>query len=187
MTRIAYILALAAALAVAGPGLVGAAGTPDASAVAPSSQPAQATALPATRPEGSQVTSLLTGHLPPHLREGHLLAMRDLTPRETQLVGLRLILRDSQKTIEQIVSQKREFDQMPPEAQARYRERAALIEQVLNSLSPTEQSKLLALTPKERAKRIMELAAQLKAKQLRDGVTPPSGSPTSPTPPTTPK
>ncbi|MDD4889491.1 MAG: hypothetical protein PHU85_06135 [Phycisphaerae bacterium] len=186
MLTISILAAIAAGIA----GLGGAAATGDQTdpvilavaptpATAPTTQPgARAfTSMPTTQSQGSQISFLLTRSLPKDLREAHLLARTDLTPRDRQLVGFHAILRDSQKSIEQIVNQKKEFDRMPTDQQARYREKAVLIEKVLNSLSDSERSQLLSLNPKERAKRIMELAAQIKARQLREGSNP---APTTP-------
>jgi hypothetical protein len=135
----------------------------------PTTQPGQSTGY---------ISYLLTRNLPLSFRERQLLARRDLTSADRNLVEIHSILKASQKTVESLVRAKKEFDQLAPEVQNSYREKARMIEQVLVTLPPEEQARLLALSPRERAKAIMDLIAQYKARQLLN-----NSNPSGPQPP----
>jgi hypothetical protein len=137
--------------------------------IGPASQPGQSV---------GHISYLLTRNLPLSFRERQLLARRDLTAADRSLVEIHSILKASQRTVESIVRAKKEFDQLASDLQSSYREKAKLIEQVLTTLPPEEQARLLALNPRERAKAIMDLIAQRKAHQLLS-----SPNPTGPQPP----
>jgi hypothetical protein len=152
---------------------------PVAAGAAPASQPDRLSAGPASQPGQAtgHISYLLTRNLHPSLRERQLLARRDLSATDRSLVEIHSILKASQKTVEDLVAAKKEFDQLAPEVQNSYRDKATLIEQVLKELPPEEQARLLALNPRERAKAIMDLIAQHKARQLLSAPTPPGPTP----------
>ena len=152
---------------------------PAAGAAPPSASQPDRRSSPTTQPGAStSISDLVTRDLPQSLREKQLLARRDLSATDhSGLVEIHSILKASQKTVESLVAAKKEFDQLAPDLQSSYREKANLIKQVLAKLSPEEQARLLALNPRERAKAILDLIAQYKARQLLNSPTPPGPTP----------
>ena len=123
---------------------------------------------------GSQVSFLLTRNLPENLRVRHQLLWKQASKeqQDTWRGQYYSILGDANARLEDWVKHKKEFEQLTPEVKERYRQKAALTDQVLKSLPPAEQVQLLNMTPAERARRIMELAAELKARQSREPAKP---------------
>ena len=162
-------------------------------AVAPTTQPdAPEAAVPASQPDGpiaspvaqpappaemperpSQITFLLTRNLPEHLLRRNRVMWAQATEAErTDYRRIWSVLQNARAELEQIIQHKKQFDQFAPAVQQRYREKGELIEQVLDRLSPTEQAQLLNMSTEARAKRMLELIAELKAEQNRAAPAP---------------
>ncbi len=137
-------------------------------AAAATTQPDAAVAAP------QGITHLLTRSLPDRLAKRHLELWKSASDEQRgRMRGtVRAILELTQAELEVYIARKNQFDRFSPEIQDRYRQKADLIEQVLEQLSPTEQARLLNMPADQRAKRILELAAELKIQQSRVPPTP---------------
>ncbi|MCG3180126.1 MAG: hypothetical protein BIFFINMI_02481 [Phycisphaerae bacterium] len=185
MSRLAYFIVTLVAAATFSPAVLLADGSattqPDAQAAPPVTRPA---AAPATQPDElhahirgmnrRQISDLLTRNLPDHLRRQAPVIAAQADEAEQIAIPPRVgILDDTQAELNRIIQAQKDFRDLKPEVQDRYREKAALIQQVYDSLSPSEKARLLSLTPEERAKVLREKIAELRAGKTRahDGKT----------------
>jgi len=142
---------------------------------APTTQPdglAATAAAPTTQPE----LSVSVAGLPPRLQAQNRLVFIQMSTEQRKVMrdNVASILKRTNEEVVTFFRHKNQFDLLAPEVQERYRQKASLIEQVLDRLSPTEQARLLNLPAEERAKRVLELVAELKIQQSR---TPPPAPP----------
>ena len=147
---------------------------PDA-ADAPTTQPDKATAQPDeadAQPRGlrpGHIGFLLTRNVPEHLREKHQLLWAQATEAQRKEIRRRFsTLRANFIDLQGIVQARKEFQDLKPQVQDRYRQRAELIEQILDKMTPSEKARVLAMPVEERAKFFLEEIARLKAEQARE-------------------
>ena len=144
-------------------------------AVPPASQPHR-TAVPPTQPHGSMISFMITRSLPQRLSSRQLIARKEISPADEKWIDFHGMLQASQKTVEDVIRAKKDFDKLSPDMKKSKADKAMLIEQVLKELTPEEQAHIISLPPEARAKAIMELVAQRRAKLIRDG----AGNPNAP-------
>lgn len=182
MFRLNVLMLIAVAVLLAGPAWCAAQATtpttqPEQAAV-PATQPDETVAVaPTTQPDEadspaqrtSQIGFLLTRNLPEHMkRRNREIVHRMPADERNRLRPYVGILQNANaELVQTISSRKSEFEQMAPERKDYYRQRAADIEEVLSRLSSNEKARLLAMPPKERAAKLLEMIAKLKAERAR--------------------